>query len=315
MCKKYSINPNNYKDYEKYLKWLSVKPYNPYVDPDAKKSVPEFYKSLSCFLNKRENEFKDKLKGQYEYYFDVNDKEAYGILVMENDKKVFYLKSDQFGFSRPSEDQKYIYDIYLLKSDDKEKAIKNIVEWISSTRTIGGSFLWPMEKSTKNNVIWDENPEYNIISGGSKYGDVRYYLQDRVDLKLFEVKDYYNSNSDKNSILYSHILKWPNMVTWLDHFKNFDTYIDFFGFRINNNKDSFVNDDNDIVNIFSKDENSVLLDESFNIGNYKNSEFKKCHIYNDEQKDYLSRIEQMLNTLSKMVINRSKWMEKEILCK
>ena len=171
MCKEYySINKKNEKEYKNYLNWLAEQPNNPYIDPDSNnkyKRNPKFYQDLCLFLNKREQKLEQKLGRNYKYYFDENDKEVYGIQVREikenEERLVFYLKSDQFGFSRPSVEQKYIYDVYLdlNKSNGKKKdeAINYIANWISETRTIGGSFLWPMEKNKSGK--WIQNPAYN----------------------------------------------------------------------------------------------------------------------------------------------------------
>jgi hypothetical protein len=64
------------------------------------------------------------------------------------------LKSDQFGFSVPKTENdhepkklmRHPYVIYYENKTDKEKALKNIVNWVYKTRSIGGSFLWPEEE-------------------------------------------------------------------------------------------------------------------------------------------------------------------------
>ena len=322
MCKKYSINNENEKEYRDYLNWLAQKPDNPYIDPDSEykdKRSQDFYQDLCQFLNARECELEQKLNGKYKYDFDKNDK-PYGVQVKEiigkEEKLIFYLKSDQFGFSRPSEEQKYIYDIYLKQSKNKAKAINDIINWISNTRTLGGSFLWPMEKNKDGK--WLSNPEYNKDRGGSKYGSKRYYIQDRSDLTLFEVKNLYSKytkdkDEDGNILLYSKINKWSNMKKWLNHFRNFKTYVEFFGFKIDDETKSFVNNKNEVRNIFpfeNKDGKIVeYFGTDFSINEYIEKYFKEFNIYNEKQDNYIDKIEKMLNLVTYLIRERSKWME------
>lgn len=344
MCKEYySINKENKKEYRDYLNWLAEQlgkqPENPYIDPDSNYKNPKFYQDLCLFLNKREQELEQKLCEKNIYYFNENDKEIYGIQVkeiVENEEKlVFYLKSDQFGFSRPSEDErKYIFDVYLdlNKSEEKKKikAINNIVNWISNTRTIGGSFLWPMEKNKKG--YWIQNPAYNQDRGGSKKsiaskdGGLSYYLQDRSDLTLFEVKNYYSNQDKCNNKLYEGVngkrkclfsnidlSPWQNMKKWLDHFRNFETYVEFFGFKLDGETKSFVNDKYEVRNIFPFKKDEVeYFGEDFCINEYIEKYFNKFNIYNEKQDDYIDKIEKMLNLVTDLIKERSKWMEGKI---
>ena len=119
-----------------------------YCDPDTtyKKSLDNhFFERLVTFLNEQEDHFseekdfdkKPRLEGKYEYEFEMNK----GIKVTsDNEKDGFYLKSDQLGFSAPTNEKVYPYDLFLIKSRDIDKALKQVANWIVSSRTIGGFF-------------------------------------------------------------------------------------------------------------------------------------------------------------------------------
>ena len=97
-----------------------------YCDPDTtyKKSLDNhFFERLVTFLNEQEDHFskekdldkKPRLEGKYAYTFEVNK----GIKVKSDNKKdSFYLKSDQLGFSAPTNEKVYPYDLFLIKSRD-----------------------------------------------------------------------------------------------------------------------------------------------------------------------------------------------------
>ena len=198
-----------------------------YCDPDKtyKKAYDHaFFEKLVLCLKERENEFqrKKKLSGEFSYQF-VEDE---GIKVSRKnecgqDIELFYLRSDQFGFSAPSNEKSHPYDLYIMDSEDKKEAINKVAEWISISRTIGGSFLWPRP-------FYDS---YNPQRGGKINSNRQYYIQDRVDLTLWELYYWYEER-DKNTILKRCNEPNSNLDLWLGHFKNFKTYIDFFIFNI-----------------------------------------------------------------------------------
>lgn len=262
MCKKFYIFSDGKKDaqwddeYEKFLRFLiNNKDYlssfwGRYEDPDSKRNCPMFYEDLCKFLNAQEKNI-NGLKGEFIYKFN-EEKDPYGIAVIlknkENSKPFTFLKSDQLGFSAPSINLNHIYDIYLKNGGDVSK----VKEWILYSRTLGGSFLWPME--TNDEGKWIENPDYNVNRGGTQKGGS--YIKDRVDLTLKEIKNYLvidgenrleeyqkkycNSNGEKGKdyqVLYNSIKENSNMKVWLDHFSNFNNYIEFFKFN------SFIEND------------------------------------------------------------------------
>jgi hypothetical protein len=186
---------------------------------------------------------KAKWKYDIETGTSIEGKKGYecppAIRVKDKLKKqvVMYLRSDQFGFSAPQpagawDPHKYPYARYLyLKGDEKV-----VSECIWQTRTIGGVFLWPIVKRGNK---WAS--QYNISRG------VRSYIEDRVDLTLNEIKQFYevwNENKelpeegkikkvkegldDRGILLLRNEAEYETMCKWLSHFHSFEKYVDFF---------------------------------------------------------------------------------------
>ena len=116
--------------------------------------------------------------------------------------------------------------------------------------TIGQKFLTDCGQNrplTTPKVKCDRNwqSSYNLYRG------VDSYIEDRVDLTLYEIKEFYDEYSvekdyekikDKLSEKGSNLLKYSDaeyIYKWLSIFKNFKTYVDFFCF------DDFVNKEDD----------------------------------------------------------------------
>lgn len=221
-----------------------------YKDPDESHccSSSDYYKLLEKFLTIRENDFKRRLNGNFKCKFC--SKYPGGIKVYEckngEDEYLFTLRSDLFGFSAPKLMWKTItnrqtshpYDVYLKNKE--EDVVDNVVDWILNSRNIGGVFLWPIRKCADGKY----KTEYNIDRGGKvcigeKVYDNHYYIQDRVDLTLLEIKHSYDDHYvDKYSgdKLFRYYIdendfkeyESTHMKQWLNHFKDFKTYIEFF---------------------------------------------------------------------------------------
>ena len=257
---------------------------SPYRDPDefAKHNIL-FYVRLEEFLNMREREMENQLNGKWHYRF-INGETSneYGIHVSdENGNKLFVLFSDQFGFSAPTNDKKYPYDYYAeLAKDDLEKAISNIAVWIYESRSIGGSFLWPRHNKDQSN--------YNQARGGSKnsVNYSRYYIEDRVDLTLLEIKHIFDEKKTETDILYPYWNRCEELKIFFDHFGSFKTYIEFFMM------DDLVKGDMPIDIITGE----TMTDED--IKKYRN---KKVSIFDLE----IDRLEQMLRRVNDLIVARS----------
>lgn len=259
-----------------------------YCDPDTtyKKSLDNhFFERLVTFLSKQEKCFGKKLllEGKYTYKFEVNK----GIKVTsDNEKDSFYLKSDQLGFSAPTNEKVYPYDLFLIKSRDIDKALNQVANWIVSSRTIGGSFLWPEQFYKK----------YNLSRGGKIDSKNQYYIQDRVDLTLWEIFYWYENNKNNDSSN-KKVTKMTSvndekatdaLKKWLSHFKNFKTYVEFFCFE------DFVNEEGYPINILDEGAQDPLWDN--NIRN------RKPEI--TEQLD-IEIIYKMLDRVNTMILKRS----------
>jgi len=194
-------------EYEKYLENPSEEKC-PYKDIDAADNEDEnFYMDLAEFLTKA-------LNSKYEFEKpnkpNKSDK-PFAIRFQDSnppsenpDAKYIYLRSDQFGFSAPRASMawngeiSYPYARYLSVNlddnkgaDEKEKR-RFVAECIYETRTIGGSFIWPIVNTSGK---WCST--YNKERGA------RTYIEDRVDITLHEVSCFYDVYSQIKEKYYS----------------------------------------------------------------------------------------------------------------
>jgi hypothetical protein len=316
--------------YQEYLQWLSKhlgvsgrqrnpNP-NPYCDPDLEANSKAYYKNLAEFLNKQEENKKIKrgLKGTWHYKFIYDSGEGeinkiYGIAVYnEKNELLFFLKSDQFGFSAPKKNGKHIYDVYLenIGEEEKETAVENITKWILSTRTLGGGLLWPMEKDAKDK--WNQNPQINMKRGGTKNYSVQYYIQDRIDLTLWEIKRYLDYSIEKRTEYYKNcqgdvlckcLKACPNLKIWMDHFENFKTYVEFFCFEDFCQKGTYKP-----LNMMKPD---TPIEEDYDKNDETRSIYHGCkETDNINMKDFCNHTKAMLDTLSDKIVARTEVMKK-----
>lgn len=231
----------NKNEYIKYLRgeieWNS----SLYTDPDQthyKGTESEFYCWLVTYLNTMECKY---CKNQWSYKVvkatDGNERPS-GIKVTNKENSIdIYLRSDQFGFTAPQGkrggkywDDKYPYAKYL---NDK-KAYEFVADVIWDTRSNGGSFIWPIiNTQTEASPRWAS--VYNVRRG------VNSYIEDRVDLTLCEIKEFYKCYSEapnkeelikkmKSNILLKSADS-NDIINWLSHFETFENYVNFFSFE------------------------------------------------------------------------------------
>mgnify|MGYP000408398071 FL=1 len=207
---------------------------NIYTDPDGKKNTG-FYKDLSDFLNAaRISRKNDKIIS-----FEANEA-PYGMITVYykdqyGNEQHFTVHSDQLGFSavclkyfrknyplsRYLEMQKNKLDKLKNKSDKKlETVAKFLSEYVYTTRTLGGSFLWPED--------WYKG--YNMERGNGSY------IEDRVDLTLLEIKHIYKFRKLENQLIYGKdylFKRYKNQYAdkWFGFFDSFEDYVDFFMFN------------------------------------------------------------------------------------
>ena len=122
--------------------------------------------------------------------------------------------------------------------------------------------------------------------------------------------------SKEGNKLYCKINEWPNMKKWLDHFRNFEIYVEFFGFKLDGEIKSFVNDKYEVRNIFPfKNEAGDEVEyfgKDFCINEYIEKYFNKFNIYNEKQDNYIDKIEKMLKLVTDLIKERSKWIEGKV---
>lgn len=205
-----------------------------YIDPDGKKNT-DFYSDLSDFLNAaRISRKNDKIIS-----FEANEA-PYGMITVYykdqyGNEQHFTVHSDQLGFSavclkyfrknyslsRYLEMQKNKLDKLKNKSDKKlETVAKFLSEYVYTTRTLGGSFLWPED--------WYKG--YNMERGNGSY------IEDRVDLTLLEIKHIYKFRELENQLIYGKdylFKRYKNQYAdkWFGFFDSFEDYVDFFMFN------------------------------------------------------------------------------------
>ena len=198
-----------------------------YNDPDGKENE-KFYRALSDFLNaSRISRKNNKILS-----FEANE-DPHGMITVyyknQNGKKHgFTLHSDQLGFSAvPCTyfKQNYPLSRYLemqrnKSENDQAKAADFLTKYVYTTRTLGGSFLWPES--------WRR--DYNMGRGNGSY------IEDRVDLTLLEIKHIYEFRKLESLVPYSRDLlfnRHKNQYAdkWFGFFDSFEDYVDFFMFN------------------------------------------------------------------------------------
>lgn len=294
---------------------------NIYIDPDGKKNKG-FYRDLSNFLNaSRISRKNNKILS-----FEANEA-PYGMITVYykdqyGNEQHFTVHSDQLGFSavclkyfrknyplsRYLEMQKNKLDKQKNKSDkqknksDQDAIAEFLANYVYTTRTIGGSFLWPeswykaynMNRGNGKNDNKDNNKDNNIG-----------YIEDRVDLTLLEIKHYfeYRELDDKKNFKYSGDILFRyydnlDAQTWFGFFDSFEDYVDFF-----------------LFNGFVKEINKNGKKEYMPINILTGKPFKKDYL--NYEKNVLKGLEEdklkaMLDLVMRMVKTRSENMEKLI---
>lgn len=257
-----------------------------------------FYKDLSDFLNAaRISRKNDKIIS-----FEANEA-PYGMITVYykdqyGNEQHFTVHSDQLGFSavclkyfrknyplsRYLEMQKNKLDKLKNKSDKKlETVAKFLSEYVYTTRTLGGSFLWPED--------WYKG--YNMERGNGSY------IEDRVDLTLLEIKHIYKFRELENQLIYGKdylFKRYKNQYAdkWFGFFDSFEDYVDFFMFNDFVDKDKQTKEYTPI---------NILTGEAFETDypGYKKDTLKEIE---DEK-----QLKEMLERVRDMVEKRTKKME------
>lgn len=263
-----------------------------YIDPDGKKNT-DFYSALSDFLNaSRISRKNNKILS-----FEANEA-PYGMITVYykdkyGNKQHFTVHSDQFGFSavpciyfRKNYPLSRYLEMQKNKSDkDPDAVAEFLANYVYTTRTLGGSFLWP-------ETLWKD---YNKSRGNGNY------IEDRVDLTLLEIKHYfeYRDLDDKKKFKYSGDILFRyydnlDAQTWFGFFDSFEDYVDFFMFNDFVDKDKQTKEYTPI---------NILTGEAFETDypGYKKDTLKEIE---DEK-----QLKEMLERVRDMVEKRTKKME------
>lgn len=263
-----------------------------YIDSD-KKENEEFYRELSNFLNaSRISRKNNKILS-----FEANEA-PYGMITVYykdkyGNKQHFTVHSDQFGFSavpciyfRKNYPLSRYLEMQKNKSDkDPDAVAEFLANYVYTTRTLGGSFLWP-------ETLWKD---YNKSRGNGNY------IEDRVDLTLLEIKHYfeYRDLDDKKKFKYSGDILFRyydnlDAQTWFGFFDSFEDYVDFFMFNDFVDKDKQTKEYTPI---------NILTGEAFETDypGYKKDTLKEIE---DEK-----QLKEMLERVRDMVEKRTKKME------
>lgn len=271
---------------------------NPYVDIDTykrNKNACIFYKDIEKFLN-YQNENIINI-GSFKHQATYLDS-----IVLSNNSKNSYLRTDQFGFSFDGENAKddehpygkYFNMISKLSDKNYEKELVFIANCINDTRTIGGCFIWP--------IINNKNGNWSSIFNSSR--GIKSYIEDRVDLTLYEIKMFYelykeygdNYENIKTEMKNNNfiLLKGKDakkIYDWLISFKTFKKYVEFFCFE-----DNFVKDE-EIIDIINSD--------------IKNSDIK--NLKDKDVEDYINKVKENKNNKVLASINNNQELLNKIL--
>lgn len=263
-----------------------------YNDPDNKKNT-DFYDKLANFLNAS----RISRKNNNILSFEANEA-PYGMITVYykdnyGNKQHFTVHSDQLGFSavpwiyfRKNYPLSRYLEMQKNKSDKDPDAIAEfLANYVYTTRTIGGSFLWPETL----------HEQYN------KYRGIRSYIEDRVDLTLLEIKHIYEIRKWEKLLPYGGDIlfqscKNNDAQTWFGFFKSFEDYVDFFEF-------------NDFVENISKTSKKEYIPINILTGKAFETDYPR------RQTNVLKKIEDekqlkaMLERVRDMVAKRTKKME------
>lgn len=256
-----------------------------YIDPDGKENKG-FYRDLSNFLNAANSHRKNKLS--FEAYETPDEMiSVYYNKGKKGEKKYFSLQSDQLGFSAVPWiyfSTKYPLSRYFEMQKNKEAA-QFLAEYVLTTRTLGGSFLWPK----------------SLCSTYNKSRGIRSYIEDRVDLTLLEIKHIYEIRKWEKLLPYGGDIlfqscKNNDAQTWFGFFKSFEDYVDFFEF-------------NDFVENISKTSKKEYIPINILTGKAFETDYPRRQTNVLKKIEDEKQLKEMLERVRDMVEKRTKKME------
>lgn len=300
---------------------------NPYIDPDIymRNEGSKFYQEMEKFLNIQNKNILENTKYKFQYQSNYPDSIKY---------KELYLRTDQFGFSFNKTiacNSKYPYGNYFhmlinekMSREELREELKFIACCVNDTRTIGGCFVWPLVKTIKTYKKTGKKKE-NWSSQFNRSRGIGSYIEDSVDLTLFEIKMFYElykeygdnyenikTEMKNNNFILLNYQDSKEIYEWLKYFCNFKNYVDYFCFQ------PFVNEKYNVIDITKA---TVKEDNKYDF-TYSNDILNK-----DTVKDYQKmfskkrgrivklkkeKLEKMLNNVRWLCIKKSTKMEEII---
>lgn len=315
------------KKYKEFLK-QPKKGWGPYKDPDSyydcKGMFAQFYEDLTDFMSARISILCSTKK--IDFTSPKGDKlPDYVTIKLDIVNKTLFLTSDQFGFSAPKYDSRgwryaywqgtYPYDKLLICGKCKGQIYDLVTECVYETRTLGGSFIWP---KVQYGSSWKSL--YNMNRGVSSY------IEDRVDLTLYEIKCFYavykkqKPNVDfgafykeyekyypKNILMKKNNSESKALFKWLSLFGTFEKYVEFFCF------DDFVDENYIPWNITERLDVEKQEGKPLEIEKSNENGLPLLSDYEFRLNDLkIEQLEQTVENVKNLVVKRSETMQKKI---
>ena len=166
-----------------------------------------------------------------------------------------------------------------------KEAAQFLAEYVLTTRTLGGSFLWPK----------------SLCSTYNKSRGIRSYIEDRVDLTLLEIKHIYEIRKWEKLLPYGGDIlfqscKNNDAQTWFGFFKSFEDYVDFFEF-------------NDFVENISKTSKKEYIPINILTGKAFETDYPRRQTNVLKKIEDEKQLKEMLERVRDMVEKRTKKME------
>lgn len=228
--KYYTINQNINDENFKQV----ISKFTEYYDPDDDNS--DLYKDLASALLK--NNTLPNSKFEFQSTFESKDIDVkFDILDKTSKKtvKTFYLTTDYIGASKNK--AQYAVGENRYESIDKSRlSLDEIVAFLKETRKIGGHIFLPTLIQLPENDKCEKRDvrTLNQAKGMS--------LNDRFDLYLLDLNNYYNSGETSKSMQ----PVFDYFSSWFDLFTDFKGYVNFF--KLND----FVSDDyTQVINLLT----------------------------------------------------------------
>lgn len=225
----------------------------------------------------------------------LNNQESKNQKLQERWKYKIKENGSQF-FIEVSQDKEPIMDLYydlfgLSMSEDKSN-YKSADNYIMDAIKISGMFVWPCDKSGVKSDI----------------GNID--LMDRIDIKLYKLKEYYKELEKRNFDNKENNL----IIKWLSHFKTFKNYINYFSLnefvnklkKDGNESEEEVNELCDVLNLIRPNKKVLEKDDLKKLEDLTEAKRKKFYRELKEKIDKRYDMMEKIINPSKVIIVRGK---------